>query len=68
MSDEDPSVLIHLQGPGWEELPDGSYQLLVECPTEVHYITLPKTLCFGDQMVRRAGWDSERKYAFYRAG
>jgi hypothetical protein len=67
MSDEDRSVPTILEGPGWEQLPDGTWQLPVECPTEVHFITLPKTLRMGDWEARLCGWDSDRKYAFYRA-
>jgi hypothetical protein len=65
VSDEDDSLIV-LQGPGWQQLPDGSWQLPVECPTLVHYITLPKTLQFGPHKVRKCGWDSDRKYAYYR--
>jgi hypothetical protein len=66
MSDENPDDLITLTGPGWEKLPDGSWQLLVDCETIVHYITLPKTLCMGCHDAYKAGWDSDRKLAYYR--
>ncbi len=67
MSDENPDDLIVLHGVAWERLPDGTYQLLVECPTIVHYVTLPKTLCFGRKLtVYKAAWDSGRKNAYYR--
>jgi hypothetical protein len=66
MSDEDPSVPIVLSGPGWEKSPDGIWQLPVECPTPVHYVTLPKTLQIGPQKVYKSGWDSDRRYAYYR--
>jgi hypothetical protein len=66
MSDEDPSVPIVLSGPGWGKSPDGIWQLPVECPTLVHYVTLPKTLRVEPYSVHKSGWDSRRKYAYYR--
>ncbi len=66
MSDENPDDLIVLKGPGWQKLPDGSYQLPVQCETIVHYVTLPKTLRMGKWDLVKSGWDSERKLAYYR--
>ncbi len=63
--DDDRPII--LRGPGWERLPDGSFQLVVECPTEVHYATLPKTLMWGKEKLRLYGWDSDRRMAYYRA-
>jgi hypothetical protein len=66
MSDEDPSVPIVLHGPGWQQSPNGGWQLPIECPNLVHYVTLPKTLQFGPHNVYKCGWDSDCKYAYYR--
>jgi hypothetical protein len=66
MSDENPDDLITMVSHGWEKLSDGAWQLLIECPTIVHYITLPKTLCMGCRSAYKAGWDSDRKVALYR--
>jgi len=65
MSDEDDS-LIRLTGPGWEALPDGSFQFLVTCPNLVSYVCLPKSLRIGDTVVLKSGWNSDRKLAHYR--
>lgn len=51
---------------GWEELPDGGWQLLIECSTIVEFVTLPKTLVFGDKRYDRVTWESKRKVAVYR--
>ncbi len=51
---------------GWEELPDGTWQGLIECNTIVEFITLPKNLVFEAKTYRRVGWDLERKVAFFR--
>jgi len=68
MSDEDRSVPIVLTSLGWEQLPDGTWQLLVECPDLVSYVTLPKTLVIGADELRKEGWDSDRTVAHYRSG
>jgi hypothetical protein len=64
MTDEDGS-LIRISGPGWEQLPDGAFQFLVDCDTLVSYVCLPKTLCIGNKEVRKAGWNSDRRLAYY---
>jgi hypothetical protein len=56
---------IVMTGPGWERLPDGSYQFLADAPTLVHYVTLPKDLFMGDKRLHKSGWHSDRKLAFY---
>jgi hypothetical protein len=68
MSDENPDDPIVLHGPGLEELPDGSWELLAEAPTLVHYITMPKWLRIGDKDLCKCGWNSDTKYALYRSG
>ena len=65
MSDENPDDLIILHGPGIEALPDGTHQLLVECPTIVHYITLPRILNYAKLELFKCGFDSSKQYAFY---
>lgn len=57
-----------LRSRGWETLPDGRQQLLVVCETVVDYATMPKELLFGPSVLRKRGWDSDRKLAFYRTG
>ena len=68
MSDENPDDPIILHGPGLEDLPDGSWQLRVECPTIVHYVTLPEALCIGPRTLHKCGWNPDTKYAVYRSG
>jgi|SRR6185312_13337122 len=61
--DSTPLVLTSL---GWESLPNGQSQLLLECSTLVDYVTMPKELLFGPFTVVKAGWDEDRKAALYR--
>ena len=68
MSGYDDKRPIQLSGPGWENLPDGSYQFLVDCPDLASYVILPKSLRFRDTEVRKCGWNEDRKLAFYRTG
>ena len=65
MSDENPDDKIVLHTPGMEKLPDGTWQLRVEAPTMVHYITLPKTLKIGPVKLHKSGWNSDTHYAYY---
>ena len=64
--DDNRPIILH--GPGWEQLPDGAWELPVECPTEVHYVTLPEHLPIGDKEVHKCGWNSAKKMACYRTG
>ncbi len=66
MSDEDPSVPIVLYSQGITELPDGSWELVVDCPTIVHYVTLPETLQYGPRQMRKCGFNSDKRIAYYR--
>lgn len=68
MSDEDNSQPMALHSEGWGSLPDGRQQLLIQCKTLVDYATMPKTLVFGETVLHRSGWDSEKKVAFFRSG
>jgi hypothetical protein len=62
----DDNRKITLTGPGWEELPDGTWQLLVNCATLLDYTQLPSDLRFGDKEVHKMGWNSDKKLAMYR--
>jgi hypothetical protein len=68
MSDEDPSVPIVIYGPGLTELPGGSWELIVEAPTEVCYVTLPESLRFAEKTLFKCGWNRATGYARYRTG
>ena len=68
MSDENRDDLIVIHTPGLVTLPDGSWELKAEAPTEVHHVTLPESLCIGDMMLYKTSWDPETKYTLYRSG
>ncbi len=57
---------IVLESAGWEILPDGTQQLLVDCGTLVEFVCLPGDLKFSRNVLFKVEWDSERKLAYYR--
>lgn len=63
---DDASVPFVLYSEGWEYLPDGRQQLLVQCKTILDFVMMPEDLVFGEEVLWKAGWDSEKKIAFYR--
>ena len=64
--DEDNSVPFVFHTEGWERIWDSRHQLLVRCNTIVDFVTMPKYLVFGEDVLRKVGWDMERSVAFYR--
>jgi len=61
--DNRPDILRDCE---WVTLPDGREQMTCACESVAAFILLPKVLVIGDTPIARAGWDSDKKIAFYR--
>lgn len=63
----DDNAAIYLEYAGWATFPDGTRYIRFDCPTILHYATLPRDLVAarGVKMFKH-GWDPEEKLAYFR--